>query len=192
MTTIDRPSRSGTRMWVGVGLALTIVWAVFAISARRMFQLDELSPPPLKTEAVPRPVDYRWSLLDLEGQPVDFARYKGRTILLNLWATWCPPCLEEMPSLADLAANEELQGRDITILCVSTDQSAESLRRFMKDKDWKLTVLRATSFPPCFETEGIPSTFLITSEGRITATQLGPAKWDDPSVVAFLKKLSGK
>jgi thiol-disulfide isomerase/thioredoxin len=187
-----QPSPSSTRKWLVVGLAVVIAWSIFASSARRVLKVGELSPPDLATLAVPRPVDFRWSLLDLDGKPVDFASFQGRPILLNLWATWCPPCLEEMPAIANLAASEGLKGRDVAIICVSTDESAESLRQFMKDKEWKATVLRATALPPCFQTEGIPATFLINRGGRIVSAQLGPAQWDDPSVIAFLQKMAAK
>ena len=187
-----QPTRSGARKWLAVGLALAISWAVFAMSARRMLGVGEMGPPSLERSDSPRPADFGWTLLDLDDKPVDFAGFKGRPILLNLWATWCPPCLQEMPSIANLAASDELKGRKIAFVCVSTDESAEALRQFMKDKDWKMTILRATSIPPAFQTEGIPATFLITPEGRIAAAELGAAQWDDPSVVAFLEKLSGK
>jgi thiol-disulfide isomerase/thioredoxin len=187
-----QPTRNSTRKWLAVGLAVVIAWVIFVSSARQMLKLDGLAPPSLESSAVPRPVDFGWTLLDLDGKPVDFARFKGRTILLNLWATWCPPCLKEMPSIANLAASEDLKGRNIVFLCVSTDESAEALRQFMKDKDWKMTVLRATSLPPSFETEGIPATFLIGPDGGIAAAEIGAAQWDDPSVIAFLQKLAAK
>jgi thiol-disulfide isomerase/thioredoxin len=186
------PSPSSTRKWLAAGLALTIAWAVFAFSARSMLGVDEIGPPILQMSDLPRPAEFRWTLEDLDGKPVEFAQFKGRTILLNIWATFCPPCIEELPSIARLAASPELKGRDIAFVCVSTDENPETLRRFMKNKDWDVTVLRATSIPPNFLTDGIPATFLITPSGRVAAAELGPAKWDDVSVVAFLQRLSSK
>jgi thiol-disulfide isomerase/thioredoxin len=182
--------RNSTLKWLMVGLAVVISWGIFASSARRTLMVGGLGPPSLENSPVPRPADFGWTLLDLDDKPVEFAQFKGRPILLNLWATWCPPCLQEMPSIINLAASKDLQGRDIAFVCVSTDESAEALRQFMKDKDWKMTVLRATSLPPSFETEGIPTTFLIAPDGRIAAAEIGPKQWDDPSVIAFLQKLA--
>jgi thiol-disulfide isomerase/thioredoxin len=187
-----QPTQNSTRKWLAVALAVVIAWVIFVSFARKSLKLGDLAPPSLANSPVPRPADFGWTLLDLDGKPVDFARFKGRTILLNLWATWCEPCLKEMPSIANLAASEDLKGRNIAFVCVSTDESAEALRQFMKDKDWKMTVLRAKSLPPSFETEGIPATFLIAPDGGIAATEIGAAQWDDPSVIAFLQKLSSK
>jgi thiol-disulfide isomerase/thioredoxin len=187
----NQPPVSGTRKWLAVGLALVIAWAIFASSTRRLFKLDELAPPTLETSGAPRPADFGWTLLDLDDKPVDFAAFRGKTILLNLWATWCGPCLKEMPSIAKLAASEDFKGRDIAFICVSTDESTATVRKFMEGKDWKMTIFRATSIPLAYQSEGIPATFLIGPDGRIAAAELGSAQWDDPSVVYFLQKLAG-
>ncbi len=68
-----------------------------------------------------KPADYDWSLMDLDGQPVSFAKFKGKTVFLNIWATWCGPCVGEMPSIAKLARNPRLQDKNIEFVCVSTD-----------------------------------------------------------------------
>ncbi len=186
------PPRNDTRKWLLVGLAIVISWLIFVSLTSRLLKDGELAPPSLERSTSPRPAEFAWTLLDLDGKPVEFAQFKGKPILLNLWATWCGPCLKEMPSIAKLAASKELKGRNIAFVCVSTDESAEALRQFMKDQAWNVTVLRATSIPPAYQSEGIPATFLITPEGQIAAAELGAAQWDDPSVVAFLQKMAGK
>ena len=186
------PPSKNTLKWLAVGLAVVVVWILFASSARRILQVDEMMPPDLTLFDVPRPAEFRWNLFDVDGKPVEFASFKGRTIVLNLWATWCPPCLKEMPSIASLMASPDLKGRDVAFVCVSTDESAEALRSFMKDKDWKMTILRATTVPAAFQSEGIPATFLIAPDGRIAAAEMGAARWDDTSVVYFLQKLARK
>lgn len=185
-----KPSPTNTRKWLAAGIAVVIVWALIASSSRKLFKVGEMEPPVLDMTEVPRPLDFRWKLEDLDGKPVDFAKFKGRPILLNLWATWCPPCIQEMPSIAALAASEELKGRDIAFLCVATDESAGAVRSFLKDKGWPMTMLRATSVPPAFQTEGIPATFLISPDGRVVADEMGAANWNDPSVIYALQKLA--
>jgi len=187
-----QPSSVQTGKWLAVGLALLISWGIFAFSTRKFFKVDELSPPSLENIPVPRPVTYNWTLLDLDDKPVDFSKFQGKPIVLNLWATWCGPCLMEMPSLVSLANSPDLKGREIVFLCVSTDQSAETLRAFLKSKDWNVTILRATGLPPCFETQGIPATFVISPQGQIVTAEIGAAKWDDPSVIYFLQKMANK
>ena len=90
---------------------------------------------PLEGSGVDLPADYNWSLQDLNEQPVKFTRFQGKTVFLNIWATWCGPCVGEMPSIARLAANPRLKGKNIEFVCVSIDDSAETARRFVSDKD---------------------------------------------------------
>jgi thiol-disulfide isomerase/thioredoxin len=184
------PPISETRKWLAIGLAGVIAWAIFLATSSQLRSSEGLSAPSLESPDIPRPVDFRWSLLDLDGKPVDFASFRGRPILLNLWATWCGPCLKEMPSIASLASNPRLQKQGVVFLSVSVDDSPERLRSFMKDQSWGMTILQANSIPPVFETEGIPATFVIAPDGRIVASEVGAAKWDDPTVVDFLEKLA--
>ena len=184
------PPKSATRKWMAIGLAALLAWVIFLATSNQVIRPGELGAPSLQASGVPRPADFRWTLLDLDDKPVDFESFRGRPILLNLWATWCPPCLAEMPSIAHLAANQRLKDKGVVFVCVSTDDSAEKLRGFLKDKDWGMTILRATSIPPAFQTEGIPATFLIAPDGRIATAEVGSARWDDPSVVDFLEELA--
>jgi thiol-disulfide isomerase/thioredoxin len=184
------PPKIQTRKWLAIGLAAVIAWVVFLATKTQLRTSEGLGAPALETPLMPRPADFRWTLLDLDGKSVDFATYKGRPILLNLWATWCGPCLKEMPSIASLAANPALKEKKVVFLCVSVDKSAETLKNFMKDKTWGMTILQATSIPPVFQTEGIPATFLIAPDGGIATAEIGAAKWDDASVVNFLERLA--
>ena len=90
----------------------------------------------LENTGMSQPADYDWSLLDLNDQPVSFAKFKGRPVFLNIWATWCGPCVREMPSIAALAADPRLEGKNIEFVCVSTDDSTEAVRRYLEGKNW--------------------------------------------------------
>jgi thiol-disulfide isomerase/thioredoxin len=149
-------------------------------------------PPRLANSGMSQPADYDWSVVDLDDQPVSFSKFKGKPIFLNFWATWCPPCVREMPSIDKLARESRLKGRAIEFLCVSTDENTESVRRFLKDKNLSMTFLRVKDgkVPRVFYSEGIPATFLIAPDGRIAATTVGSADWDEPEVVDFLEKLA--
>jgi thiol-disulfide isomerase/thioredoxin len=179
-----------TRKWFALGLAAVLAWVAFLAILGPGERGAGPEPPTLVGTGLVGAADFGWTLLDLDGAPVDFARFRGRPILLNLWATWCGPCLVEMPSLARLASDPRIKAKDIAVVCASVDRSPEALREFVKGKPWGMTVLRATSVPPVFQTEGIPATFLIAPDGRIVASEVGSARWDDPSVVAFLEKLA--
>jgi thiol-disulfide isomerase/thioredoxin len=149
-------------------------------------------PARLENSGTSQPAEFNWTVLDLDDQPVAFSKFKGKTIFLNFWATWCPPCVGEMPSIDALAKDPRLKGKSIEFLCVSTDQDAETVRRFLKGKDMGMTFLRTKDgrFPPVFHSEGIPTTFLIAADGRIAASEVGSADWHEPRVVEFLEKLA--
>jgi thiol-disulfide isomerase/thioredoxin len=179
-------SKLGTRKWLAVGLAAVFAWAAF-LATRGQRESDA---PVLEGTGLVAPANFDWTLRDLNDAQVSFAQFRGRPILLNLWATWCPPCVEEMPTLARLAALPQLKEKNVAVVCVSVDESPEQLRRFVQGKDWGMTILRATSTPLVFQAEGIPATFVIAPDGRVVASQIGSAQWDHPSVVAFLEKIA--
>ncbi len=180
--TKPRPDRS----WLIIALVFLGFWVVyltfFAPGNRR----------PLESSGIDQPADYNWKLEDLREQPVPFSRFKGKTVFLNIWATWCGPCVGEMPSIARLAENSRLKGKNIEFVCVSTDDSTDTVVRFVRDKNWPMTVLRAQSLPPVFHTEAIPATYIITPGGRIVAAEVGANDWDRTDVVAFLEKAATK
>jgi len=170
------------RTWLIIALVFLGFWVVyltfFAPGNRR----------PLENAGIDLPADYNWKLEDLKEQPVEFSRFKGKTVFLNIWATWCPPCVGEMPSIARLAESPRLRGKNIEFVCVATDDSIDTVVRFVRDKNWPMTVLRAQARPPVFLTEAIPATYIITPGGRIVAAEVGANDWDRAEVVAFLEK----
>lgn len=170
------------RSWLWIGLAFMAFWVVY------LTFFGPRNRRPLEESAIDRPADYNWTAEDLQQQPVRFTKFQGKTVFLNVWATWCGPCVGEMPSIARLAANPRLQGKDIAFVCVSVDDSLDAVRRFMADKNWPMTILHASSLPPVFSTDGIPATFVIDPAGRIVAAEVGASDWDSPDVVALLEK----
>jgi len=137
-----------------------------------------------------QPAAFDWSLVDLDDRTVPFSRFKGKPVFLNIWATWCGPCVGEMPSIARLAQDPRLRGKDIEFVCVSTDESSGVVRRFLEGRDWSMTFLRADKLPPVFATEAIPATFVIAADGRIAASEVGAVDWHEPRIVSFLEKLA--
>ena len=179
--------------WAILALGLGVVWMAYLVLFGPSIESPNgLEPPQLAGTGSKVPVDFRWTLRDLDDKPVPFTRFQGRTVVVNIWATWCPPCRAEMPSLAALAMNPKLKEKGIEVVCISTDESPEALRQFVAKKDWKLTMLRATDMISAFLSDGIPATFILAPDGRVAASELGAARWDDPSVVDFLENLAAK
>ena len=118
-----------------------------------------------------------------------FSEFAGKPVVLNLWATWCGPCREEMPSLVRLAATPRL--KDVAFVAVTSERASDKVKAYARDEMRGLTVLRAEKLPAVFETDGIPATFLIAPDGAVVASEVGSAAWDDPTGVDFLRG-SGK
>jgi thiol-disulfide isomerase/thioredoxin len=167
-------------------LIIAIVFLVFWIAYLSFFMPGRHQP--LEKSGIDVPAEYNWTLVDLHEQPVRFSRFQGKTVFLNVWATWCGPCRREMPSIASLAENPRLKHKDIQFVCVSTDDSTEIVRRYVSDKNWPMTMLLARSLPRVFRTEGIPATFIIAPSGRIVAAEIGASDWNRPEVIGFLEQ----
>ena len=178
-----------TRIWLALGLASVLAWVIFLATAGQVFKLGTLAPPDLRKAGDSAPIEFDWTLLDLDGNPVDFAGSRTADLPEPLVRPGCGPCIEEMPTIANLAANPEVKRLGVAFLCVSVDESAAAPFDFARGKPWEMTILRATSIPPVFQAEGIPATFLIAPDGRIVSSFLGSARWDDPTVIEFLAGL---
>ena len=113
--------------------------------------------------------------------------YQGLLVFLNVWATWCPPCREEMPSIARLGGGPQAQGRGLPLRLGR--QGAGAGPGYVAETKPPMTMLLARGpAPSIFETEGIPATFLIAPDGRITRSEIGGMEWDTPDVVKLLEK----
>ncbi len=180
-TSSGKPGRD----WLLAAMAFLIFWIGYLIV---------LAPRPpvesLENSGISQPAAYDWPILDLKDDPVSFSRFKGKTVFLNVWATWCPPCVQEMPSIARLAENPRLRGKEIEFVCVSVDESSDLVRRFLEGRGWSMAFFRTEKLPAAFSTEGIPATFVITPKGRIAAARVGSEQWDRPEVVDFLEKIA--
>jgi thiol-disulfide isomerase/thioredoxin len=126
---------------------------------------------------------------DGNGRARTLADFKGRTVLLNIWATWCVPCREEMPTLDALEA--ALGGPGFEVVALSLDRAGpEVVRRFYAEIGiQQLDLYIDASMQASFDlgAPGLPTTLLIDTEGRELGRLIGPAEWDTPEMVAFLK-----
>ncbi|MBB2203007.1 TlpA family protein disulfide reductase [Gluconacetobacter tumulisoli] len=122
------------------------------------------------------------------------ADWHGRIVILNLWATWCQPCVAEMPALSRLAAQLPAQG-DIAVLPVSVDRGgAAAVRRFYKARAIVgLPVLNdpQMQIPTALREEGVPLSLLIDRQGREVLRIVGPVRWDEGGAVDLIRRLGG-
>jgi peroxiredoxin len=131
-----------------------------------------------------------FSLSDLAGGTVRLANLKGRIVFLNVWATWCEPCREEMPAMQTLYGR--LRGPDFEMLAVSADQGAgEAVGRFVRDLGLTFPVLLDPELQVVgrYGVTGYPETFVIDRNGRVVAHEIGPRAWDAPATLAAFQRL---
>jgi len=131
--------------------------------------------------------DYAWKLSTLDGEAVTLESYRGKTVLLNHWATWCGPCVAEMPSLA--ALHESIDRDDVAIVLVSMED-AGTVRSFFDEKGFSLPAYVAADLPAVFESRGIPATFIFDSEGTVVFSHIGAANWDSDDCRDFLSAIA--
>jgi len=144
------------------------------------------SPSQLDVDEQTHLADLSWNLVDLEGNRVDLADSEGRVILINQWATWCPPCVAEMPSLQALFAD---YGGEVDFYFVS-QEPAETLVNFLIKKELNIPVFMPAEAPPAgIEGRALPTTYLIDKEGKIVIREEGAARWDSEKVRALVDTL---
>jgi peroxiredoxin len=118
---------------------------------------------------------------------VHLANYQGRVVLLNFWASWCAPCIAEMPSLLEL----HHQQPSLAVLAVSVDEDAQAYRSFIARRHVDLITVRdpAESVAKLYRTEMWPETYVIDRQGVIRRKFIGSQDWTSPEIVAYLKSL---
>jgi peroxiredoxin len=127
----------------------------------------------------------------LAGGELDLATLRGRLVVLNFWATWCPPCVQEMPSLERL--HRALGDEGLAVVTVSVDEDEAALRRFAQKHGLTFPILRdpGGSAAGAFRTTGYPETFELDTQGIVREHYVGPAEWDTPEMIEhFRRRLS--
>ncbi|MES9855703.1 MAG: TlpA disulfide reductase family protein [Sedimenticola sp.] len=129
------------------------------------------------------------SLTDLEGNAYTLDKYKGKVVLLNFWATWCPPCVKEIPSLGRV--KKKMGGRGLEVLSVDVGEPVERVRAFLKRIPAAFPVLLDSggrTVTP-WQIRAFPTTYLIDRQGQIRYAYFGGLEWDAPEVVKVIESL---
>jgi len=128
-----------------------------------------------------------FTLTDSE-RTVSLTQLRGKPVLLNFWATWCPPCIEEMPSLVQL---QKQLGDKVTILAVSEDADDSAYKQFIRDHNIDLLTVRDTknAANTLYGTFKFPETYVIDKDGVIRRKFIGPAVWTNAEIIDYLNKL---
>ena len=170
-------------------IAFVVILALLIFSPLGTFvkvQLSRLlafSPTTIAAAEQKKLSSYQWQLIDSNGKTVSLEEFKGKIIFVNFWATWCPPCIAEMPSMQKLYSDYQDK---IVFLFVTTD-SFEKANAFLAKENLKLPVFQPVSNPPLeMESSTIPATYLIDQQNNVVLAKIGAADWNSDS---FRKKL---
>lgn len=159
-------------------LLLLLIFGAVAIAACR-----EESPRPREQGPAPD-----FTLPSVSGDNIRLNDLRGKVVLLNFWATWCPPCREEIPSLVEL--NASMKGKPFQMWTVTNDNMETVLAFFSKRGVTLPTLLDAGSVTRSYGITGFPETFIVDKRGIITKKVVGPLDWSDSSVIQYLESLA--
>lgn len=130
--------------------------------------------------------DYNWNLKQLNADEVNFSQSKGKIVIVNFWATWCPPCVAEMPSFQKLYND---YGTKVDFYFV-TSEKVEKIEKFMVKNGYNLPIYFETSAPPkLMESNILPTTYLISKSGKIVIDEEGAADWYSTKMRDLIEKL---
>jgi peroxiredoxin len=172
-------------------LVMTILLVLIASVVLIIFLRDERDSTLETTSPIQPGVeapDFTFS--DLNGVEVSLAAYRGKVVLVNIWATWCPPCRQEMPSMQRLY--EKFKGENFEILAVSIDsEGREAVAPFMRKMNLTFPALLdpGETIRPLYGITGVPESFIIDKKGIVVEKIIGPANWATPEVFLFFKDL---
>ncbi len=150
-------------------------------------ELSSREPPPVA--AGDQAAEF--SLKDLDGNVVSMASLKGKVVFLNVWATWCGPCRDEMPSMETLY-NEFKANGDFVMLAVSQDRQGKDAVRSYVDRNgyhFKVLLDPDNTIGEAYNVSGVPETFIIDRHGRIVAHRMGGFDWSSSDVRDALEQL---
>ena len=151
-------------------------------------------PPALASEALTpipsRPVSPDFELSDLDGHRLRLSAFKGYIVVVNFWATWCPPCRAEIPSMQ--RAWTILKEKNVVMLAVHVGGDEDKVWSFLSDKEVDFPVLMDgdSRVSRQWPVVGLPTTFIIDPQGRMALRAIGGRKWDDPDILATILSLA--
>lgn len=183
-------------------VAAAVFATSFAVGAQTIFSTNGYSTgEPLEKPMVMKPfVEFSKArqlpalrIFTLEGEKVDLSKYQGKLLILNVWGTWCTPCIREIPQLIDL--QKQLTGSNIEIVGVAVDKSVAGIPKFLakhKMSEFNTWSDPTESMEDVMPLEVVPTNYIIDGAGNLVGYLPAYLPWDDKDVMPFLKKLAQK
>lgn len=166
---------------VGIKLGLLLL-AVLMISAA--------SGKQLLTKVNGNPKADNFVLMNTHGEDVSLSDYEGRFVLLNFWATWCPPCVKEMPALSELHDVLSQERGGLQVVGIHVGPALATVNQFLKDRPVSFDVLIDSDMSlASWDVAGLPTTFLISPSGEIIYKAVGEREWDSAEMIQLLEEI---
>ncbi|MFV0231495.1 TlpA family protein disulfide reductase [Empedobacter falsenii] len=175
-----------------LALVLLFVPEAKAMMQQCLMKLGLFDPKLEKVEKSSQPeteANYIFEMVDVDGKTVNMEDLKGKVVFMNFWATWCPPCIAEMPSIQTLY-DKVKEDKDIVILTVEVEGKRDKAAKFMERKKLSLPVVYPnSSIPTEFFNGSLPTTIILDKKGNIAHTTMGMADYSGQDIVDFLNEL---
>ncbi|HYM13599.1 MAG TPA: TlpA disulfide reductase family protein, partial [Bryobacterales bacterium] len=159
------------------------VTIAFIVSLRPSF--EDLTGPAVEVgDQAPE-----FSLMSESGQPIQLKDFHGKFLILNFWATWCPPCVEELPSLERF--HSQFASRGVVVLGVSEDEDRAAYEQFLQKAGVQFQTVRDPNrkVSHLYGTFKYPETYFIDGNGKVVQKVIGPTNWTDPRMTGFMEQL---
>ncbi len=124
-------------------------------------------------------------LKELNGQSIDLSQYEGKTVFINLWATWCKPCIQEMPTIE--SAQEKLKNENVIFL-VASNEEVTQIEKFIKKRNYSFHYVHLENLE-ALNVQALPTTLIYNQEGKLKFSETGFRMWDDPKNIDLITKI---
>lgn len=163
-----------------VFLGVSLMWYWLAVGPSNSVDIVQAK------EVVPAP---EVALEKLEGGKTSLKDYRGKWVFINFWATWCLPCIKEMPAMEGFY--NKFKKHNLVMLAVSIDKKKELVEKFVKKHNltFEIFIDSKTKAAKQFGVRGIPATFVLNPQGDIVSQASGPREWMDPTIIDYFEKL---
>ncbi len=165
-----------------------LVLAILVASLISAWLVLQIKNPAVGLQAINKKAP-DFTLVDMEGNEHTLSQYSGRVVMVNFWATWCPPCREEMPSMQRIW--KLLQGDGFVILAVDIGETAEEIEPFVMEYDIDFPILLDpdSKVATAWSARGLPTTYLVDRSGNIAYRAIGGREWDSELILQTIKKM---
>ena len=132
------------------------------------------------------PLEERIRFTDLQGEEYGLEKFKGKVVFLNFWATWCRPCIKEMPAIDKARANLESEG---VVFLAASDEKMEKIARFAEGNQYQFEIVQIKGDIFDLDIKALPTTFILDSNGKIVYNEVGAREWDSPENLEMIRAL---